>query len=70
LPDSDLTQERNPYNLYFLCGRAEGVVEHVVLLGAPVPVDNAKLRVARSVAAGRFVNGFCRTDWLLSLCCR
>lgn len=49
---------------------AEGVVEHVVLLGAPVPVDVHKLRAVRSVVAGRFVNGFCRTDWLLSLCCR
>jgi hypothetical protein len=49
---------------------AEGVVEHVVLLGAPVPVDGDQLCAARSVVAGRFVNGFCRSDWLLSICCR
>lgn len=49
---------------------AEGVVEHVVLVGAPVAVDREQLSAARGVVAGRFVNGFTRTDWLLSLCCR
>lgn len=49
---------------------AVGIVEHAVLLGAPVSVDRVKFRTARSVVAGRFVNGHSETDWLLGLCTR
>lgn len=49
---------------------AVGVVEHAVLLGAPVSVDRVKFSAARSVVAGRFVNGHSETDWLLGLCTR
>lgn len=49
---------------------AVGIVEHAVLLGAPVSVDRVKFRTARSVVAGRFVNGHSGTDWLLGLCTR
>lgn len=52
----------------FTC--AEGIVEHAVILGAPVAIDPVKLQAARSVVAGRFINGFCVTDWLLALCSR
>ncbi|XP_072223344.1 transmembrane and coiled-coil domain-containing protein 4 [Leuresthes tenuis] len=44
---------------------SEGVVEDVVLLGAPVDgSEKAWERIAR-VVAGRIVNGYCRGDWLL-----
>jgi hypothetical protein len=49
---------------------AEGVVEHVVLLGAPISVNKVKLQMARCMVSGRFVNGHCVTDWLLKLCSR
>eukprot|EP00892_Ulva_mutabilis_P001645 jgi/Ulvmu1/11481/UM077_0025.1 len=49
---------------------ARGVVEHAVLLGAPVSIDRVKFRTARSVVSGRFVNGHSETDWLLGLCTR
>uniref|UniRef100_A0AAY4EH35 Transmembrane and coiled-coil domain-containing protein 4 n=1 Tax=Denticeps clupeoides TaxID=299321 RepID=A0AAY4EH35_9TELE len=43
----------------------EGVVEDVILLGAPVDgSDKAWERLSR-VVAGRIVNGYCRGDWLL-----
>ena len=47
--------------------RADGIVEHVVLLGAPVTVRAATLRMARCMTAGRFVNGYSVVDWVLSL---
>lgn len=44
---------------------SEGVVEDVVLLGAPVDgSEKAWERITR-VVAGRIVNGYCRGDWLL-----
>ncbi|KAM6924924.1 transmembrane and coiled-coil domain-containing protein 4 [Xenentodon cancila] len=44
---------------------SEGVVEDVVLLGAPVDgSEKAWERMAR-VVAGKIVNGYCRGDWLL-----
>ncbi|XP_076015403.1 transmembrane and coiled-coil domain-containing protein 4 [Genypterus blacodes] len=43
----------------------EGVVEDVVLLGAPVEgTEKAWERMTR-VVAGKIVNGYCRGDWLL-----
>ena len=45
-------------------------MEHAILLGAPVAIDPVKFQTARSVVAGRFINGFCVTDWLLALCSR
>ncbi|XP_046896416.1 transmembrane and coiled-coil domain-containing protein 4 isoform X2 [Hypomesus transpacificus] len=43
----------------------EGMVEDVVLLGAPVEgCQKAWERMAK-VVAGRIVNGYCRGDWLL-----
>ncbi|KAG7283494.1 hypothetical protein CRUP_035287 [Coryphaenoides rupestris] len=45
---------------------SEGMVEDVVLLGAPVDgSEKAWERMAR-VVAGKIVNGYCRGDWLLS----
>ncbi|CAL8260952.1 unnamed protein product [Gadus morhua 'NCC'] len=44
---------------------SEGMVEDVVLLGAPVDgSEKAWERISR-VVAGKIVNGYCRGDWLL-----
>ena len=48
------------------CG-ARGLVQDVVLLGAPVPPTPERWRMARRVVAGRLVNGYSRADWLLSV---
>lgn len=48
------------------CG-ARGLVQDVVLLGAPIPPAAERWRMARRVVAGRLVNGYSRRDWLLSV---
>ncbi|XP_056589269.1 transmembrane and coiled-coil domain-containing protein 4-like [Triplophysa dalaica] len=44
---------------------SEGVVEDVVLLGAPVDGSEKVWRQLSKVVAGKIVNGYCRGDWLL-----
>ncbi|OBA25616.1 DUF726-domain-containing protein [Hanseniaspora valbyensis NRRL Y-1626] len=54
------------YCLRELCKRgATGIVENVVLLGAPVVYNKDELVMCRSVVAGRFVNGYSEKDWIL-----
>lgn len=48
------------------CG-ARGLVQDVVLLGAPVPPMVERWKMARRVVAGRLVNGYSSGDWLLSV---
>nr|XP_008122123.1 PREDICTED: transmembrane and coiled-coil domain-containing protein 4 [Anolis carolinensis] len=43
-----------------------GIVEDVVLLGAPVEGDAKHWKPLAKVVSGRIINGFCRGDWLLS----
>ncbi|KAJ8600200.1 hypothetical protein CTAYLR_001992 [Chrysophaeum taylorii] len=43
------------------------VVENAILLGAPVAARPTRWRRARTVVAGRLVNGFSRRDWMLRL---
>ncbi|KAM9786342.1 transmembrane and coiled-coil domain-containing protein 4 [Neosynchiropus ocellatus] len=43
----------------------EGVVEDVVLLGAPVDGSERAWERMTRVVAGKIVNGYCRGDWLL-----
>uniref|UniRef100_A0A8C4NYB0 Transmembrane and coiled-coil domains 4 n=1 Tax=Dicentrarchus labrax TaxID=13489 RepID=A0A8C4NYB0_DICLA len=43
----------------------QGVVEDVVLLGAPVDGSEKAWERMTKVVAGRIVNGYCRGDWLL-----
>ncbi|KAL3913966.1 MAG: hypothetical protein SGILL_006283 [Bacillariaceae sp.] len=43
------------------------IVQDVILMGAPLFVSRSKLRLARHLVAGRFVNCFSRNDWILSL---
>ncbi|XP_050412160.1 transmembrane and coiled-coil domain-containing protein 4 isoform X1 [Patella vulgata] len=44
---------------------SEGIVEDVILLGAPVSGDPKYWQVLTKVVAGKIVNGYCRGDWLL-----
>ncbi|PVD36937.1 hypothetical protein C0Q70_03930 [Pomacea canaliculata] len=44
---------------------SEGIVEDVVLLGAPVSGDYKRWAHFSRVVAGRIINGYCRCDWLL-----
>ena len=37
-----------------------GIVENVVILGAPLPGDAASWRHVTKVVAGRVINGYCR----------
>ncbi|XP_068097850.1 transmembrane and coiled-coil domain-containing protein 4 [Hyperolius riggenbachi] len=45
---------------------SEGIIQDVVLLGAPVEGDAKRWKPLTRVVAGRIVNGYCRGDWLLS----
>uniref|UniRef100_A0A914KQU5 Transmembrane and coiled-coil domain-containing protein 4 n=1 Tax=Meloidogyne incognita TaxID=6306 RepID=A0A914KQU5_MELIC len=49
--------KRKPYSL--------GIVEDVILLGAPVSASPSQWRQICSVVGGRVINGYCKTDWLL-----
>ncbi|XP_030393586.1 transmembrane and coiled-coil domain-containing protein 4 isoform X3 [Gopherus evgoodei] len=44
----------------------EGIIEDVVLLGAPVEGDAKYWEAFTKVVSGRIINGYCRGDWLLS----
>ncbi|KAI5612272.1 transmembrane and coiled-coil domain-containing protein 4 isoform X1 [Silurus asotus] len=44
---------------------SEGVIEDVVLLGAPVDGSEKTWARLSKVVAGKIVNGYCRGDWLL-----
>ncbi|XP_064610419.1 LOW QUALITY PROTEIN: transmembrane and coiled-coil domain-containing protein 4-like [Liolophura sinensis] len=43
----------------------EGIVEDVILLGAPVSGSSKHWEPFGRVVAGKIVNGYCRGDWLL-----
>jgi hypothetical protein len=44
---------------------AYGLVQNVYLFGSPVVASKDEYLRARSVVAGRFVNGYARNDWIL-----
>ncbi|XP_015341089.1 transmembrane and coiled-coil domain-containing protein 4 isoform X2 [Marmota marmota marmota] len=44
----------------------QGIIEDVILLGAPVEGDPKHWEPFRKVVSGRIVNGYSRGDWLLS----
>ncbi|KAJ3690307.1 hypothetical protein LUZ61_019471 [Rhynchospora tenuis] len=48
-------------------GHNEGLVERVVLLGAPVSVQGEDWESARKMVAGRFINAYSTNDWILGI---
>ncbi|KAM7529898.1 hypothetical protein LguiB_033308 [Lonicera macranthoides] len=48
----------------------DGLVERVVLLGAPIPIKDENWEAVRKVVAGRFVNAFSANDWMLGVAFR
>ncbi|KAL5778132.1 hypothetical protein ACOSP7_011058 [Xanthoceras sorbifolium] len=48
-------------------GDNAGLVERVVLLGAPISINNEKWEDARKMVAGRFVNAYSTNDWTLAI---
>ena len=42
-----------------------GIIEDVVLLGAPVSASPKQWKQIAKVVGGRIINGYCNTDWLL-----
>ncbi|XP_010316399.2 uncharacterized protein [Solanum lycopersicum] len=47
-----------------------GLVERVVLLGAPIAIKSMNWEAARKVVAGRFVNAYTTNDWMLGIAFR
>lgn len=48
----------------------EGIIERVVLLGAPVSAKGEQWDIARKMVAGRFVNVYSTNDWILGVAFR
>ncbi|THU69107.1 hypothetical protein C4D60_Mb08t10940 [Musa balbisiana] len=51
-------------------GDNEGLVERVVLLGAPLSVKGEQWDIVRKIAAGRFINVYSTNDWILGVAFR
>ncbi|RDX57646.1 Transmembrane and coiled-coil domain-containing protein 4, partial [Mucuna pruriens] len=51
-------------------GDNAGIVEKVVLLGAPIPIGDENWEAARKMVAGRFVNAYSSNDWTLGVAFR
>ncbi|KAK4411581.1 Transmembrane and coiled-coil domain-containing protein 4 [Sesamum angolense] len=49
---------------------AAGIVERVVLLGAPVAIKDENWEATRKVVAGRYVNAYSTKDWMLGIAFR
>ncbi|KAL0378350.1 UNVERIFIED_CONTAM: Transmembrane and coiled-coil domain-containing protein 4 [Sesamum radiatum] len=47
-----------------------GIVERVVLLGAPIAIKDMNWEATRKVVAGRFVNAYSTNDWMLGIAFR
>ncbi|PKA46499.1 hypothetical protein AXF42_Ash012632 [Apostasia shenzhenica] len=45
----------------------EGLVERVVLLGAPISLNNEQWEAARKMVSGRFINVYSTNDWMLGV---
>ncbi|KAI4327693.1 hypothetical protein L6164_020122 [Bauhinia variegata] len=46
------------------------LVERVVLLGAPISIKDENWDAARKMVAGRFINAYSRSDWMLGIAFR
>ncbi|KAL2240145.1 transmembrane and coiled-coil domain-containing protein 4-like [Sesamum indicum] len=47
-----------------------GIVERVVLLGAPIAIKDMDWEATRKVVAGRYVNAYSTNDWMLGIAFR
>ncbi|KAK3224258.1 hypothetical protein Dsin_011283 [Dipteronia sinensis] len=47
-----------------------GIVERVVLLGAPISIKDQNWEAAREMVAGRFINAYSTNDWILGVAFR
>ncbi|KAI8057230.1 hypothetical protein BDF22DRAFT_670241 [Syncephalis plumigaleata] len=47
-----------------------GIIDSVVLLGAPIEDEPEPWNKVRSVVARRFINGYAGNDWILAFLCR
>ncbi|KAL5754516.1 hypothetical protein ACOSP7_022736 [Xanthoceras sorbifolium] len=47
-----------------------GIVERVVLLGAPISIKDHNWEAAREMVAGRFINAYSTNDWILGVAFR
>ncbi|KAL6518479.1 hypothetical protein OROGR_018981 [Orobanche gracilis] len=47
-----------------------GLVERVVLLGAPIAIQDVNWEATRKVVAGRYVNAYSTNDWMLGVAFR
>lgn len=45
----------------------KGIIENVVLIGAPVKIDILKFQSFRNITSSRFINCYSRYDWILAL---
>ncbi|KAL8166096.1 hypothetical protein V2J09_007595 [Rumex salicifolius] len=59
-----------PVTLIGFSAGAPGLVERVVLLGAPVSIKVDEWVLARKMVAGRFVNAYSKNDWTLGIAFR
>ncbi|XP_015933925.1 uncharacterized protein LOC107460110 [Arachis duranensis] len=48
-------------------GDNAGLVERVVILGAPISIKDENWEAARKMVAGRFVNAYSKNDWTLGV---
>lgn len=44
-----------------------GIVENVILIGAAVQASAFKFATVKKAVAGRFINAYCESDWVLAL---
>ncbi|KAJ4963176.1 hypothetical protein NE237_023115 [Protea cynaroides] len=47
-----------------------GLIERVVLLGSPIPIQKENWETARKMVAGRFINAYSTNDWILGIAFR
>ncbi|KAL6558935.1 hypothetical protein OROMI_019285 [Orobanche minor] len=47
--------------------KSAGLVERVVLLGAPIAIQDVNWEATRQVVAGRYVNAYSTNDWMLGI---
>ncbi|WOL10070.1 transmembrane and coiled-coil domain-containing protein 4 isoform X1 [Canna indica] len=53
-----------------ISGDNEGLIERVVILGAPISVKDEQWDIARKIVSGRFINVYSTNDWILGVAFR